>query len=90
MSNCRAETPFLPDAATNAVHVLNVALLLCSPLPPFLPSVHWAAFVCVCVCRVLAMSSLSICMLPGICIGIELHFALACLPRRGVQGRGLY
>lgn len=49
---------------------------------------NWAAFVCVCVCRVLAMSSLSICMLPGICIGIELHFALACLPRRGGTEEG--
>lgn len=77
--------PSLPNAATNAVHVLDVALLSLT-LSTLLPSFHWAAFVCVCVCRVLAMSSLSICMLPGICIGIELHFALACLPMQG----GLY
>lgn len=46
MSNCRAENPFLPDAATNAVHVLNVALLLCSPPPPsFLPCTGLPLFV---------------------------------------------
>lgn len=46
MSNCRAENPFLSDAATNAVHVLNVALLLCSPPPPsFLPCTGLPLFV---------------------------------------------
>lgn len=46
MSNCRAENPFLPDAAANAVHVLNVALLLCSPPPPsFLPCTGLPLFV---------------------------------------------
>lgn len=58
------------------------------PRPPPQPP---TGFVCVCVCRVLAMSPLSICMLPGICIGIELHFALPGLAfsmrrRRSLEG----
>lgn len=86
MSNCPPQDP-APLPSTLQLMQFMCWLSLLDATPTFPPP---TGFVCVCVCRVLAMSSLSICMLPGICIGIELHFALPGLAfsrrRRSLEG----